>query len=367
MGRIGVSLQNTMDWVQKMHLKRYQIRCAKEALEDYQNPEPITKEEEKRIEKIWGKFGFSGNTDWHRLYKNANEFDERYVPTDIYGSELISVLNNNKMIPAYEDKSIYQRLFLNIRKPHTFGYRIAGMFYDEMYKNISVDRVAELTTDVMLNQGKVLVKPSDGLEGRGVEIWKKEEFGNCYTEIKSRLLEYSKNYVIQEVIEQHEVLGKLNNSSVNPIRIMTLRINGSIVYLHSTVRFGMPGKITDVSFENGKELVQIASVDSKGVIGQKYYLANGKAKLFSCTGITDELVIPNFEKVIKLGINIHEGLPYFDLVGSDITVDQYGEPMMIEFNVFWPGITFPQLCNGPLFGQYTDEILHSIYQKKHRK
>ena len=165
---------------------------------------------------------------------------------------------------------------------------------------------------------------------------------------------------MQEVIQQHSVLARLNESSVNPIRVMTLRLNGNIHYLHSTVRFGIPGAITDINFKDGKEIAQLCAVDATGELAGYFYNNDGLKKPLTSLGIEENLYIPNFNKVIDMAIEIHKGLHHFDLVGSDITLNRSGDPIMIEYNVYWPGPIYPQYCNGPLVGEYTEELLKTI-------
>ena len=85
---------------------------------------------------------------------------------------------------------------------------------------------------------RVIIKPSYGLEGRGVELVETKEH-DC-SSLKEKLLSYGRNYVVQEVIRQHKSLAVYNNSSVNPIRIMTLRYciteKASIMYRSMCLR-----------------------------------------------------------------------------------------------------------------------------------
>ena len=75
-------------------------------------------------------------------------------------------------------------------------------------------------------------------------------------------------------------------------------------------------------------------------------------------------IIPNFEKVIKKAKELALTLPYLRLIGWDFTIDEEGEPVFIEMNTL-PGIYIMQLCNGPVFGELTDELLNSVKGVKH--
>ncbi len=61
---------------------------------------------------------------------------------------------------------------------------------------------------------------------------------------------------------------------------------------------------------------------------------DGKKSSFSILGIDNRKVIPDFDKIIDTAIAVHEGLHHFDLIGCDFTVDQQGEPVLIEYNVY---------------------------------
>ncbi|MBQ6272833.1 MAG: hypothetical protein IJK63_01260 [Oscillospiraceae bacterium] len=344
-----------MIWIQNTHLRNYQNRIARDSLKCHSTQSHITSDEKKEIEKVWGGLGFRGNVDWHCLYKTINGFDPFYVPTDIYGTEIIHRLNQQNLLAAWDEKAYYPRFFPEINKPRMIGLRIDGQFYDGDYKIVS----PKVMERILLEEKRVIVKPSDGMEGRGIEIWDTNE-----VDLKKKLESYSSNFVIQEVLVQHDSLGSLNKSSINPIRVMTLRLNGKIKYLHSIVRFGTPGSITDVSFANGKELIQASSVSREGIINSSYFDADGiKRPRSKLMGGECKLQIPNFDKVIQMGMEIHNGLHHFDLVGSDITVDKNGTPIMIEYNVFWPGPIFPQYCNGPLFGEYSEELIETLKKR----
>lgn len=58
---------------------------------------------------------------------------------------------------------------------------------------------------------------------------------------------------------------------------------------------------------------------------------------------------------------LHEKLIYFDLVSWDLAIDDAGNPLVIEINLKDQGISSHQVVNGPLFGEFTDQVLEQIY------
>ena len=52
------------------------------------------------------------------------------------------------------------------------------------------------------------------------------------------------------------------------------------------------------------------------------------------------------------------------MISWDFAVDINAEPILIEINLRFQGINGGQLCNGPLFGDLTDEILREVFTNK---
>ena len=78
------------------------------------------------------------------------------------------------------------------------------------------------------------------------------------------------------------------------------------------------------------------------------------------TGV-ENLVVPNFPKIVDTLLKMHKRLPYFDFVGWDVAVDPDGEPIFIEFNLV-PGIEGSQIMAGPLLDLYLDEVVERARQ-----
>ena len=51
------------------------------------------------------------------------------------------------------------------------------------------------------------------------------------------------------------------------------------------------------------------------------------------------------------------------LISWDFAVDPQGEPVLIEVNLTYGGVLVHQLCNGPIFGDRTEDILSRVYHQ----
>lgn len=351
-------ITNTIDKVGASHLRRVHRKMALASLKEHESPCRLTAEERAAVDSLWHTIGYKGNDEWHRLYKTVNSFDSRYLPNDVYGLEVLPRLNSTKLLAAWDDKAYYPRFIPEVKQPVAIAFVIEGDFYDEKYH---LTDASSLAYSIIDQYEKIILKPSFGLEGRGVELI---EIKNVdYSLMKDKLHSFGRNYVIQEVIIQHDSLAVYNASSVNPIRVMTLRMNGRIHYLHSTLRFGMPGVHTDMTFINGKEIAHVSAVNCNGEVSKKWFNMDGREDLISNLGINNQRTIPNFDRIIEAAKMVHERLHHFDLIGCDFTLNTMAEPILIEYNVYWPGIILPQYCNGPLFGELTEELVYHLKNK----
>ena len=74
--------------------------------------------------------------------------------------------------------------------------------------------------------------------------------------------------------------------------------------------------------------------------------------------------IPCVHKVLNLVKEMHLRLPYFNLIGWDMSVDKDGKPTLIEWN------SAPQLSqvgHGPAFGDLTEEIIDSAMRRENTR
>lgn len=61
---------------------------------------------------------------------------------------------------------------------------------------------------------------------------------------------------------------------------------------------------------------------------------------------------------------LHPQIPHFRLVSWDFSIDENGEPVLIEANLNCGGIDVNQMNNGPLFGEDTKKVLDEVFGKR---
>ncbi|WP_340102846.1 sugar-transfer associated ATP-grasp domain-containing protein [Rhodohalobacter sp. 8-1] len=258
---------------------------------------------------------------------------------------------NYDLALAYVDKNNYENLFGDLNHPETVLRYMKRKFH-----NSSIDPISEAEAKNIIQKTTypLIVKPtiSSSGGGRNVRLLSSEsDIKNLIPFLKS----CTEDFIIQKKIEQNSQLSRFNSTSLNTLRILTFRYGTDILYLSTVARFGRANSITDNKAGGGIFI----SVKPDGSLNNFGYSQNylkidkhpDSLKPFKGT------VIDGFEKAVMLCITRHKRLPYFDLISWDIAIDEQNEPIMIELNLINQEINFHQVANGPLFGDYSEEII----------
>lgn len=314
---------------------------------------PLSDSQKKEIEAYWhGLTGMKSPTYWHEYFYSRNgQFSLQYVPTCLYHYKILYHLNFRPFTMAYIDKCLFDWYFPDVHRPQTVIRNINGYFYDDkkaITKEEALERCQELKD--------VVVKPSlIGKWGRGVKLFSVENGIVSDGEPISQLLEgYDKNYIIQQKVEQHEALSRLNPTSLNTIRVLSYRQGDEVFVLYAVVRIGRKGKTVDNESAGGIN----ADIDlATGKIRKCAYGTPAEKQIMTTDvgTVLDGFQLPSVPEVLATVKELHRRLPYFNLVGWDFGIEKDGKPVMIEWNRA-PDLS--QTAHGPAFGEMTEEIVH---------
>lgn len=298
------------------------------------------------------QYGFKVSSAFPEIYKRCNGIvSDKYIPASLYFYYISPYLVNMNLSMAYVDKNMYFRHFPDVRQPKTIFHNMSGRFYTTEMQEATFDEAVE----TLSKKEKFIVKPAiESGRGRDVKMW----IGGGISELRNILNDYESNYIIQEVVTQHPDMGKLNPTSLNTCRLYTYRRVGTSEYmlLGAAVRFGGKGAYRDNACTGGG----FCKINDDGSVEDAIhnYRRFGWGSLKAEKGL-EGLRIPKYNKVLETALRLHKTIPYMDLIGWDIAVDEEGEPVLIELNQY-PDCEFLQIFNGPMFGEYTDELLERI-------
>lgn len=304
-----------------------------------------------QVLSFWSKYNIKPNKMWYDLYCFKNEqYDPRYIPEDLYWQKIYPAFNKPSFRHAYTDKCFYNQLFPYIKQPRTILRNSNHSFYDGSGKIISFNQAKSL----LESETRFVIKPAI-YSGEGIDIFFYEK-DDCHDmDFQIMMESYGSDYIVQEVITQHEVLANIHPSSLNTIRVISFLFGGEVHISSSILRMGVGGSRLDNVSAGGLA----CPVKPDGRLENK-----AMDKLSQWTerhpggAVFSEIKIPSYDRVISLIKRAHKDIPYFRIIGWDFAIDEVGDPVFIEYNGA-PGMN--QVSCGPLFGDLTEPVLDEIF------
>lgn len=317
---------------------------------------------------IWGRLNSKPNLKWYKTYASINQIDDpRYITEIDYYNKVEPVLNNRTFSEAYCDKNFYHKYLDKNLLPDVYLRNIHGVYYTVEYKIIN--NLSDVDYYIPKEANKIIVKKAvDSGGGHGVDLFTKHENawinkdGNVLTR---KYLEqiFIKNFLIQEYIDQHPFYIRFNASSVNTVRLLTYRSvkDNEIYLLQAVLRIGSPGSFVDNQASGGIA----CGIESGGK--PNYFAVNKKGEKFeNYNDIVFKDLEPLFKykEIVNIALTIAKAYHYHRLLGFDFCIDITGSIKLIEINNKNNEINFYQMNNGPLFKDYTNEIIEYCTRTK---
>lgn len=351
------SVSNILDFtelyiINKAVAYRYKLEVKKKI----KSIKPIDYDYKMECLQYWNKYTKKVKLYWHQYYSHITGVkDVRYIPDNLYFTYIDQYFNNRKLCWGVNDKNYYNIWFPDTKQPSTIIRKINNVFYDADYRIITL----HTALNICKKYNDFIIKPTiDNGAGQGIIFFSKEKNQDSLESLLNGKT-LGRNFIVQELVEQHECLSDIHKQSLNTLRIISLIINGEIKILSSILRMGVGNNRVDNGnmggiacgiLENGQ--LKSVAFDLKG----NKYSQHPQGFLF------EDCIIPSYDKVLLMVKQQHEKLAHFRLVSWDIAIDSNANPVLIEANMRNGGIKYHQYCNGPLFGDYTDEVLNEVFK-----
>lgn len=285
-------------------------------------------------------FGSADYWPWLALYTEIREkFVEGWIPNEYYTFELIPVWNPVKLSQLSVLKSFDHRLFGSF-SIEPLVVRVSGQYYDSKHAPVTMHEAGEI---LRAHDSEVVIKKDFGPSGKGIIFTESKK-------VDTESIAKGFDIVIQPSVKQHKTLSDLYPHSVNTFRVFThLDENGAVMVKAVILRFGVGGSRIDNIMSGGCYLPF-----SGGSLGNTAYDGLGfeTGEKHPDTGYRyDELDLPCIEKLISTCKEAHTLFPYLRFIGWDVSVDQSGEPKLIEWNANNPTIWRYEARVGPFWNQ----------------
>ncbi len=322
--------------------------------------EPLSEEELAALRETWGWLYDDGivRPEWYSLFKAVTgEFHPDYIGNDLHLYHVEGKLVDKDYIRGLCDKNIMPLLLPWAKHPRTLVRRLNGKYLDENFNRIEEEDAVGIVMDNRLEGSVIKVCRSSG--GKGVTFVSEDT-----TEDEIRTALRASDYMtVQALVRQHPEMAKMNPTSVNTIRTMTIMIGGQPQIVSAVVRIGGLNSRVD-NFHSGGMSCGIKPDGSLkdfacNMVGQRatvhpngFLFTNGK--------------VPNFDLICETVKRMHNCLPMFGVISWDICLDEQCEPVLIEYNI-GGSVTVHQLSNGPLYGEYRQQIVDEVFENYRRK
>lgn len=345
------------------HTKANELKAARERALGWAMPNiqpldllPLTKEELRQIEEVWGKLGMKPYSLFYQLFKTIDHFDPSYLSDDLYYPKIVRALNPRQYCTAFSHKGHLPVLFGDIKQPSLICLCNRGVYYNANFDIISEGTVLQL----LFNSENFIIKPTKNTSGgKGVKLVN----GGNKEEIKTLIDDYGDNWIVQEPLEQSEVTAKFNPSSLNTIRVTTLFINGKVSTQSIIFKTGSVGSVVD-NLSSGGVLVGVSSDGELREYGinKKYCKCEKTASGVVLKGNKINEV-PAMAELMEFYHRRY--FPSMGIVGWDVALDANNQPIVIVANLVFPGILFEQLAiSKPIFGDRTEEVIQFVLNKR---
>lgn len=248
------------------------------------------------------------------------------------------MMNGELRPPVVEDKSQTSAMLKSGNVPTVQEFMSFDPACGFVASNGQQYSMAEACAAIADVGGRSFAKPLSANMGRGARIVSARET-DLHDIVQSR-----QHMIFQPVVVQHDALARLNPSSVNTIRINTLRTGDQVDSHVAVLRVGRAGAIVDNAAAGG------LCVGIDMATGQVAQFARTKpavsTRLFEHhpdTGVAfGSIAVPFWPDVLELVRRGARAMAPLRSLGWDVAVTPEG-PIVIETNAAWAPEVF-QLC-----------------------
>ncbi|PWD98996.1 sugar-transfer associated ATP-grasp domain-containing protein [Marinilabilia rubra] len=329
----------------------------------------VDKKVENEYRSKWKRLESTVPKSFIKIYPSFTGIESPdFVPSPLFYNIIEPILNNYTYSISFADKNMYAKLFDTSLQPAVVLRKIHGQYLDQNYQHVE-DVDGKITHLASTEEAKFILKPAiDSRGGKKIYLLKSEN-GKLFLRgqiVDNDWLEKNvgDNFLIQRFVQQHPFYARFNPSSLNTMRVYTYRsVKDDVIHvLHAMLRVGKEGSLVDNMSGGGKAI----GITHEGKFKK---CANSSAgEVFSKVrdvDLSNGLDVYMFDEVQKRAKEVAATQFYSRFLGFDFCVDENDQVRLIEINNIDIGVESIQRSNGPLFREFTDEVID--YCEKHKK
>ncbi len=257
----------------------------------------------------------------HEAHDNSVGFDEylMYHFAELNEKERREFVSTRERIAICERFNGVKNMYIYDDKAET--YKKFKNYFHRDFLNCA-GRETKKNEFILFAQkhSRFIVKPFAGANGIGIQIVDStgKDLSYLFEALKK---EYSRGFYVEELIKQSDEIGKFHPSSVNTLRVFTIRMDDRTVVLPAAWRVGQGGNIVD----NGGSGGIFCALDEDGVCFGTSDEFGRRFEKHPDTGI--QLLgtkFPHFHEGIKLATELAEVIPENRYTGWDLALTDEG-------------------------------------------
>jgi len=329
----------------------------------------------KDYKTLWKSIGRNPGSLFLKCMISISGVESPYYVTDyIYYTAIEPILNYTLFSYPYNDKNFYERYLSEYADlfPRVYLRGMNSSFYDKDYKWLTDKEAEKIILNLNPDYEYILKLATESGAGKNVSLLK---FKNNLAYIDGEEIKVSDllnglrqgiyhNFVLQERIKQSDWFGHIGSDATNIIRIFTYRSvkTNEVHILHSYFRYAYKNEKFLHYLKHGGLRQGISPEGFLDDFAMDYY-----GNKFSATEHVDfykTAKVPHYEKMVALAREIGSKYTYHRLLGFDFIVDSNEEVRVLELNTRQIGRLHHQMIAGPLFGEFTNEVVEYCRNNK---
>lgn len=233
----------------------------------------------------------------------------------------------------------HQYFFSQIKDKNTFYDMAKPFFGRDACRVVSLDDLNDFMIFTSIHP-RFIAKPTRGGCGKGIEILEMQTFDGDAKKAFDYLLQDNESYIVEELVEQDARIAEWNASSLNTIRVPSMRTKDGIVIFYPSIRIGRAGSIVDNAGSGGTfaaidpktgEIIT-DGFDKRGHIYTEHPDSHKKIK---------EEQIPEWDALLDVERRLHESMPKeHKYLAFDFALSTKGW-VVVEAN--WGELSMPQV------------------------
>lgn len=283
--------------------------------------ENITNEEKDKLLKdilsAVKKYSISSKEYFLFEFPNHTEEERRQFVPSVERVDVCEMFNKSSNRSFFENKFETYKLF---RK-----------YYKREVVSISGNNEKSITdfSEFIKKHPQFIVKPKDSSGGHGIKIYDSLKFENASVLFNNLISDQPLGFIMEELVKQCTEMAEFHPSSVNTVRITTVRLDTRTVIMHPFAKFGQNGRDVDNGGSGG--ILATINVDSGMIMNAADELGNRYEKHPYSEKQIIGFQIPRWEEAKLLAKELAEVIPTNRYTGWDLALTEDGW-VMIEGN-----------------------------------